>query len=145
MHRAVILAIELSATLTGARSSTATSEWADDAPISVLARLGVTGTVPSESTIRRRLGWLAADGLEEVIGAWMLLRTSTSDGRRIIAFDGKNSQRSPRHRSEPGASSGGMVMLPTARRVADRLPGRGPRCVSEASTLSLPAGSEPAG
>ena len=54
-----------------------------------LARLGVTGTAPSESTIRRCLQRLAPDQLDHLIGAWMWLRTSTIGGRRVIAFDGK--------------------------------------------------------
>ena len=45
--------------------------------------------MPSESTIRRCLQRLAPDRLDELIGAWMWLRTSTISGRRVIAFDGK--------------------------------------------------------
>ncbi|MFE9328876.1 ISAs1 family transposase [Nocardia sp. NPDC052278] len=84
-----VLALALAATLTGARSFTAIAEWAADAPETVLAQLGIVARVPSESTIRRILGRLAADRLDEVIGAWMWLRTSVIDGRRVIAFDGK--------------------------------------------------------
>lgn len=84
-----LLGIALSATLAGARSFAAIAEWAADAPAGVLARLRVTGPVPSESTIRRVLAQLSADGFDEVIGAWMWLRTSMIGGRRVIAFDGK--------------------------------------------------------
>jgi predicted transposase YbfD/YdcC len=89
-HRlAVVLAIALAATLAGARSFTAIAEWATDAPVGVLTRLGAGLTRPSESTIRRVLYRLPGDVFDEVIGAWMWLRTSTISGRRVIAFDGK--------------------------------------------------------
>ncbi|MEZ5151982.1 transposase family protein [Rhodococcus zopfii] len=48
-----ILGLALAATCAGARSFTAIAEWADDAPTTALARLGVHGRAPSESTIRR--------------------------------------------------------------------------------------------
>jgi predicted transposase YbfD/YdcC len=89
-HRlTVVLAVALAATVAGARSFVAIAEWATDATPEVLTRLGVTGAVPSESTIRRLLQRLAPDELDALIGAWMLLRTSTIGGRRVIAFDGK--------------------------------------------------------
>jgi hypothetical protein len=84
-----ILAVALSATLAGARSFVAIAEWAADAAPGVLARLGVTGPVPSESTIRRCLQRLAPDELDQLLGAWMWLRTSMIARRRVIAFDGK--------------------------------------------------------
>ena len=84
-----VLAIALTATLAGARSFVAIAEWATDVAPGVLARLGVTGTVPCESTIRRCLQRLAPDDLDKLIGAWMWLRTATIQGRRVIAFDGK--------------------------------------------------------
>jgi DDE family transposase len=55
-HRlVVILGLAVCAVLAGARSFTAIAEWAADADRKTLARLGVTGTVPSESTFRRTL------------------------------------------------------------------------------------------
>lgn len=84
-----VLAIALAATLAGVRSFVAIAEWAADAAPGVLARLGVTGPVPCESTIRRCLQRLAPDELDQLIAAWMWLRTTTIDGRRVIAFDGK--------------------------------------------------------
>ena len=84
-----VLAMALSAVITGAQSFVAIAEWAADASPEALARLGVTGTAPSESTIRRCLQRLAPDQLDHLIGAWMWLRTSTIGGRRVIAFDGK--------------------------------------------------------
>jgi predicted transposase YbfD/YdcC len=84
-----VLAMALSAVITGAQSFVAIAEWAADASPEALGRLGVTGTAPSESTIRRCLQRLAPDQLDHLIGAWMWLRTSTIGGRRVIAFDGK--------------------------------------------------------
>jgi hypothetical protein len=52
-HRLVaILALAVCAVLAGARSFTAIAEWAADTAEETLARLGVTGKVPAESTIR---------------------------------------------------------------------------------------------
>jgi hypothetical protein len=61
----------------------------------VLTRLRRTRAVPSESTIRRLLGQLAPDRLDEVIRSWMWLRTSIIGGRRVIAFESKTSPASP--------------------------------------------------
>lgn len=84
-----MLAVALAAVVAGAKSFVAIAEWAADAGTEALDGLGVTGTVPSESTIRRCLQQLAPDRLDELIGAWMWLRTATIGGRRVIAFDGK--------------------------------------------------------
>ena len=84
-----VLGISLAATLAGARSFVAIAEWAADMAPGVLARLGVTGAVPCESTIRRCLQRLAPNDLDQLIGGWMWLRTTTLGGRRVIAFDGK--------------------------------------------------------
>jgi predicted transposase YbfD/YdcC len=84
-----VLAIALAATLAGACSFVAIAEWATDAAPGLLLRLGVTGAVPCESTIRRCLQRLAPNDLDKLIGAWMWLRTITIHGRRVIAFDGK--------------------------------------------------------
>jgi hypothetical protein len=63
--------LALAATTTGAQSFSAIGEWVGDAPVSVLHRLGVTGRVPSEKTIRRCLQQLDADALDSVLGAWI--------------------------------------------------------------------------
>ena len=53
-----VLAVALAATLAGARLFVAIAEWAADAAPGVLARLGVTGPMPSESTIAAACnGW----------------------------------------------------------------------------------------
>lgn len=89
-HRfATILALALAATCAGARSFTAIAEWVHDVPHSALHRLGVVSTIPSESTIRRTLGRVDAGLLDRMLGAWAWLRTTTVDGRRVIAVDGK--------------------------------------------------------
>jgi hypothetical protein len=84
-----IVAVAVAATLTGAKSFTAIAEWAADAGPVRLAALGIAGPVPSESTIRRCLQRLDAGAFDEIAGAWMWLRTSTIEGRRVISFDGK--------------------------------------------------------
>jgi predicted transposase YbfD/YdcC len=84
-----VLAVALAAVVAGARSFTAIAEWAADAAPQARSQLGVAGKVASESTIRRCLQRLAPDDLDELIGAWMWLQTSTIGGRRVIAFDGK--------------------------------------------------------
>lgn len=64
-----VLAVALSAVITGAQSFVAIPKWAADASPQALAWLGVTGTPPSESTIRRCLQRLAPDQLDYLIGA----------------------------------------------------------------------------
>jgi predicted transposase YbfD/YdcC len=90
-HRlAVILSLAVCAVLAGARSFTAIAEWAADADEETLARLGVTGAVPCESTIRRVLQRLDADAFDDLTGAWAAQRTPPGPGaRRVIAVDGK--------------------------------------------------------
>lgn len=90
-HRlVVILALAVCAVLAGARSFTAIAEWAADADEETLARLGVSGPVPSESTFRRTLQHLDADTFDDLAGQWAAQRTAPAPGaRRVIAVDGK--------------------------------------------------------
>jgi hypothetical protein len=89
-HRiTVVLALALATTLTGARSFAAIAEWAADAPAACRDRLGITGRVPCESTMRRWLQRLDYDRLDRLIGAWMWLHAGTIGSRCVIAFDGK--------------------------------------------------------
>jgi hypothetical protein len=67
---AVILGLAVCAVLAGARSFTAIAEWAADADEETLARLGVTGAVPSESIFRRTLQRLDADAFDDLAGRW---------------------------------------------------------------------------
>jgi predicted transposase YbfD/YdcC len=87
---AVILGLAVCAVLAGARSFTAIAEWAADADAETLAKLGVTGTVPSESTFRRTLQRLDADAFDDLAGRWAARRTAPGPNRRrVIAVDGK--------------------------------------------------------
>ena len=90
-HRlAVILGLAVCAVLAGARSFTAIAEWAADADAQTLARLGVTGVVPSESTFRRTLQRLDAGAFDDQAGRWAQARTAPGPGgRRVMAVDGK--------------------------------------------------------
>jgi len=73
-----------------ARSFTAIAEWAADTDQETLARLGVAGPVPSESTFRRTLQRLDAGAFDDLAGAWAARRTAPGPGgRRVIAVDGK--------------------------------------------------------
>ncbi len=79
------------------------SLWAADADEQTLARLGVTGAVPSESTFRRTLQRLDADAFDDLAGAWAAQRTAPGPGaRRLIAVDGKTVRGSGTG-GEPGA------------------------------------------
>src|ERR1700746_1395584 len=70
-HRlAVILGLAVCAVLAGARSFTAIAEWAADADAQTLAKLGVTGAVPSESTFRRTLQRLDTSAFDDLAGRW---------------------------------------------------------------------------
>jgi predicted transposase YbfD/YdcC len=102
-HRlVVILGLAVCAVLAGARSFTAIAEWAADADGETLARLGVIGTVPSESTIRRTLQRLDADAFDDLTGRWVQQRTAPGPkARRVIAVDGKT-LRGSAHGSEDG-------------------------------------------
>jgi len=85
-----IVALALAATLAGAQSFVAIGEWVADAGDADLAALGIGHVLACESTIRRCLQRLDPGVLDALIGAWMWLRTSHTEGRRIIAFDGKS-------------------------------------------------------
>src|SRR5215470_6478577 len=99
---AVILGLAVCAVLAGARSFTAIAVWAADADTETLARLGVIGPVPSESTFRRTLQRLDADAFDDLAGVWAARRTTSGPGgRRVIAVDGKT-LRGSGHGSEGG-------------------------------------------
>jgi len=85
-----IVVLALAATLAGAQSFVAIGEWVVDTEEADLAALGMGHVLPCESTIRRYLQRLDPGVLDALIGAWMWLRTSHSEGRRIIALDGKS-------------------------------------------------------
>ena len=90
-HRlSTILAVAACAVIAGARSFVAIAEWAADATPAMLERLGVTGDSPCESTIRRTLNKLNADGLDVIVGTWAALADGAGARFRVIAVDGKS-------------------------------------------------------
>jgi hypothetical protein len=89
-HRLVtVLAVSVCAVLAGARSLVAIAEWAADLPVQVRGVVGIVAGPPCESTIRRVLGALDADGLDRVVGAWVAGQLPEPVGRRAVAIDGK--------------------------------------------------------
>lgn len=88
---ATVLTLAQCAVLAGARSLVAISEWAADADRNALSRNGIDPhmVLPSESTIRRTLAVVDADGLDQTVAAWMATRVGHLAGRRVIAVDGK--------------------------------------------------------
>ena len=112
----VILSIAVCAVIAGARSFVAIAEWAAQASPAAVAKLGVTGEVPSESTIRRTINKIDANGLDVVVGAWAAFRARTSEKFRVIAVDGKSLRGSAtaggrcRHLLSALTHTGGMVL-----------------------------------
>jgi predicted transposase YbfD/YdcC len=85
-----IIAAAVCAVIAGSRSFAAIAQWAADLPAADLHRLGLTRPdAPDEATFRRVLSRLDATVLDALIGAYLWTRTSTLDGRRVIALDGK--------------------------------------------------------
>jgi predicted transposase YbfD/YdcC len=101
---ASVLAVSAAAVAAGARSVTAISEWATDAPWPVLAALGMRCDpltrrcqVPGEATIRRVLTRVDGDAVDATIGAWLADRLRPPPRpRRVIAVDGKTLRGSAR-------------------------------------------------
>ena len=85
-----ILAIAACAVIAGARSFAAIAEWAAAASPAVLAKLGVTGEVRCESTFRRTINKIDANGLDLILGAWTALRAVNPKEIGVIAVDGKS-------------------------------------------------------
>jgi predicted transposase YbfD/YdcC len=89
-HKAVnVLALTLGAVAAGAKSLKAVGEWASDVGGQVLECLGLSGSVPSEPTIRRLVGALDPAVLSVLFGAWASARWAVVEGRRVVAVDGK--------------------------------------------------------
>jgi predicted transposase YbfD/YdcC len=109
-----VLAVAVCAVLAGARSLAAIGEWAADAPDQVLAALGtrrdpLTGAFrpPTEATVRRVLGRVDPDALDQVIGRWLACQqplpptgrppSSSARPQRAVAVDGKTLRGSGHH------------------------------------------------
>ncbi len=95
-HRfSAVLALAVCAVMAGARSYVAIAEWAADADAATWVELGVGAVVASESTFRRTLQRLDADGFDDAVGVWAQERTSAVAGTgsagtpRRVAVDGK--------------------------------------------------------
>ncbi|WP_222618137.1 ISAs1 family transposase [Nakamurella sp. PAMC28650] len=85
-----ILAVAACAVIAGARSFVAIAEWAADTAPAVLAKLGVSSERPCESTIRRTLNRINADGLDVIVGTWAAVVATASKTFQVIAVDGKS-------------------------------------------------------
>lgn len=90
---ATVLTISLGAILSGARSYTAIAEWSEKLTQRQLERLRARRhpetrryEAPSEPTIRRVLQKADADGVDRVLGEWLVFITNPEDA---IAIDGK--------------------------------------------------------
>lgn len=84
-----VLVLAVAAVTAGARSLTGIAEWAQDVGAGLLDHVGLTGTVPSEATIRRVIEALDAGVFSLLCGAWTRLRWRQVDGQGVIAVDGK--------------------------------------------------------
>lgn len=84
-----LIAVAVCAVVAGARGFTAIGEWAKDAGVASLARLGLARGSVDESTLRRLFARLDADLLDAVLGAWAVTSAQVVAGRRVIAIDGK--------------------------------------------------------
>jgi hypothetical protein len=105
-----VLAVAVCATLAGARSYSAISEWASDAPPELRALLGLPGPVPDLVTIWRVLTAVDPAALDKAIGAWVTAQLTAGQSRQaraVLAVDGKtvrgarSEARSPRRTSWP--------------------------------------------
>jgi predicted transposase YbfD/YdcC len=111
-----ILALAVCAVIAGARSFVAIAEWTAAATPNALATLGVSGEVPCESTIRRTINKVDANGLDVIVGTWMALRATTSERFRVVAVDGKSLRGSAvaggrcRHLLAAVTHTGGLVL-----------------------------------
>jgi predicted transposase YbfD/YdcC len=85
-----ILAIASCAVVAGATSFVAIAEWAAAATPAELATLGVTGEMPCESTIRRTINRIDANGLDRILGHWTAQQASKPKDLLVIAVDGKS-------------------------------------------------------
>ncbi len=83
-----ILALAACAVIAGARSFVAIAQWSTTMTPAAAACIGVTGELPSESTIRRTLNRVDGNGLDDIIGARAALRPTDPKQMVVIAVDG---------------------------------------------------------
>ena len=82
----VVLALAVTAALSGMRSFEAVAQWAADLPLDVRKRMGLwCWRAPSESTFRRVLQPVDADEVDRAVGRWL---AGLAQGG-AIALDGK--------------------------------------------------------
>src|SRR6476660_3406183 len=74
-----MLAIAVCAGIAGARSFVAIAVWTAAATPNALATLGVSGEVPCESTTRRNINKVDADGLDLIVGTWVALWATSTE------------------------------------------------------------------
>jgi hypothetical protein len=97
-----ILRVAVCAVLAGARSYVAIAEWAADADEAIRAELGMAGSPPSESTIRRVLQRLDAEAFDAHLGAWAQQATTPPGGRVVC---GRRREDASGVRRRPGSSA----------------------------------------
>lgn len=83
-----VLAVAVSAVLTGARSFAAIGEFAADLDAVQLGRLGLA-KAPVESTMRKLFARVDAAALDAALAVFAWCRLGQVGGRRVIAIDGK--------------------------------------------------------
>ncbi|MGE5295431.1 MAG: ISAs1 family transposase [Solirubrobacterales bacterium] len=89
----VVLALAVAAVVGGGRSVAAIWEFAQDVGADLLAQLGMSAAIPSESTIRRLIEAIDPAVFSMLLGAWMRIRWDRIDGQKVIAVDGKTVRR----------------------------------------------------
>ena len=105
-----VFALAAVGVLAGCRTLLAVWEHARDLTPGQLHELGLPQgrDIPSESTIRRALQALDSGDLDARVASWMLTRTGTIGGRRVIAVDGKTMRGAkPKNDNNNDADGGG--------------------------------------
>lgn len=83
-----MLAVALTAVMSGARSFTAIGEAGADLPAAALDQLGLS-RAPVESTVRKLFARIDAEELDRQVTAFAWTRSGQIAGRRVVAIDGK--------------------------------------------------------
>ena len=102
----MVLTAAVCAVAAGARSFVAVAEWVADLPAEVAGLGADRRRCPSESTIRRLIGTMDADGFDTVIGGFvqsLCAAAAPAGRRRVLAVDGKT-LRGSRHTDRAGTA-----------------------------------------